>query len=309
MGAAPSPTPSIAGVMPVVEVPFLPDERVDLDGFEQVVAHQVEAEVDGVMFPGFASEFHKLAGEERRQLIRLLLGHLDATADGPTSVISISDHATSIAVREACGAVEAGAQAINLLPPFLFAPARDAIVRHLAAVLKAVAPAPVVIQHAPEQTGGQLTAADLASLAQQHPNLAAIKVESQPPGRLVTALLEQEPALPSLVGYAGLHAIDAVERGAVGLQPGCSFPELYVEFWRRWTTGDQAGARMLHSAMLPYLSAWMQHVELIVAVEKRISMQRGWCDHPTVRAPGWTLDRQELASIDAFLEQFAPWLP
>ena len=300
--------PAIAGVVPVLEVPFHADERLDLYGFERVIDGQVAARVDGVMFPGFASEFHKLTGDERRRLTGLVLEQLDGTRGGPLSIISIPDHATINAVREATWAVESGARAINLLPPFLLGPGRPAIMVHLAAVLKAVAPIPVVIQHAPAQTGGQLTAEVLAALADTHPNLTAIKVESQPPGRLVSALAEQAPPLPSLVGYAGLHAIDALERGAVGLQPGCSFPELYVALTRRWFDGDHAGARELHERMLPYLSAWMQHVELIVAVEKHISVARGWFADATVRAPCWTLDAYERATIDAFLEEFDPWL-
>jgi dihydrodipicolinate synthase/N-acetylneuraminate lyase len=299
--------PDIGGVIPVLEVPFTTAEAPDLDGFRRVIAQQVAAGVHGVMFPGFASEFHKLSGVERRELTAVLLAEL-AGQDAPPAIISISDHAVEVARREAVAAVEAGANAINLLPPFLFGPSRAAILDHLATVLDAVAPTPVVIQHAPAQTGGALLAGDLADLARDHPNLAAIKVESQPPGKLISALLDQDPALPSLVGYAGLHAIDALDRGAVGIQPGCSFPELYVELHARFTRGDRDGAEDLHGSLLPYLSAWMQHVELIVAVEKEISVARGWFPSATVRRPGWELDRREHARIDRFLDEFSAWL-
>lgn len=305
-------SPPLRGVLPVLEVPFTPDERLDLDGFHTVIAAQVAAGVEAVMFPGFASEFHKLAGDERRLLTTELLAALatarEASATAPRTIVSISDHATAVAVREASWAVEAGADAINLLPPFLFGPSPEAIDAHLRAVLRAVDPVPVVLQHAPGQTGGAVTVGGLTAIAEDHPNLRTVKVESQPPGKLVAALSRADPPLHTLVGYAGLHAIEAYERGAVGIQPGCSFPELYVTLDRRWRDGDHQGARALHRTMLPYLSAWMQHVELIVAVEKVISVARGWFASATVRAPGWQLDAAEHALIDRFLEEFDPWL-
>lgn len=302
----------LRGILPVIEVPFTSDERIDHDGFRVTIAKQVAAGVDGVMFPGFASEFHKLAGDERRSLTSTLISDLQAAggAHGPAprAIVSVADHATSVAVREAAWAVEMGADAINLLPPFLFGPSPEAIDTHIRAVLDVVAPVPVVLQHAPAQTGGALTSARVAAIASEHENLRTIKVESQPPGRLVAALTRSDPPLHTLVGYAGLHAIEAYERGAVGIQPGCSFPELYVELDRRWRADDHAGARALHRLMLPYLSAWMQHVELIVAVEKVISVERGWFASSTVRAPGWDIDAAERALIDRFLEEFRGWL-
>jgi len=136
----------------------------------------------------------------------------------------------------------------------------------------------------------------------------SVKVESQPPGRLIAALAAQPQPLPSLVGYAGLQLPDALRRGAVGVQPGCSFVEIYLEIWRRWTSGDQQQAEALHQRLVPYLAYWMQHVNLIVAAEKTISVARGWFASDTCRRPGWQLDAEERAMIDRFLDEFADHL-
>jgi hypothetical protein len=42
--------------------------------------------------------------------------------------------------------------------------------------------------------------------------------------------------------------------------------------------------------MLPWLSYWMQSVELIVAAEKEISARRGLIRTAHCRAPAWRLD-------------------
>lgn len=294
------------GISPVLEVPFHCDGSLDADGFAAVVDNVLAAGAGSVMFPGFAGEVHKLDEDERRTLRRLLLERTRARP-GVTAIVSIPDHATFHAVRRAVEAVRDGAGAINVLPPHLLGPSREAVLDHLRGVLAAVAPVPVVVQYAPAQTGTALDAAALRGLADEHANLAMVKVESVPPGPLLAALASPQAAgrpLAAMVGYAGLQMIDALRRGAVGVQPGCSFTELYVEVWRLWKAGDHVAATALHGRMVPFLSYWMQSVELIVAAEKEISRRRGWFGSAHCRAPGHRLDGEEHAMIDRFCAEF-----
>lgn len=298
----------VRGVSPVLEVPFTEAGEVDYAGFERVVAYVLDAGVTSVMFPGFASEFHKLSEDERGQLTTILLEHTRHNAD-VAAVMAVQDHATKLAVERASRLVEAGADLINLLPPHFLGPAPAAVNAHVRAVLEAVAPTPVVLQYAPNQTGTSLDAAAIAAIARSHPNLRLVKVESTPPGALIAALGAQDPALPAVVGYAGVQLPDAVRRGAVGVQPGCSFTELYVEIWNNLESGSSSVAYELHRRLLPYISYWMLHNELIVAAEKLISVRRGLFASPHCRAPAHELDSEEVTMIDRFLAEFADQLP
>ena len=105
------------------------------------------------------------------------------------------------------------------------------------------------------------------------------------------------------MGYAGVQMPDVLARGAAGIQPGCSFAEVYVELWRRWRA-DQAGFRALHQRLLPYISYWMQGVELIVKAEKVILKRRGLIASDYCRSPAYALDAVELAQIEQFLDEF-----
>lgn len=303
-----SPAPFIEGVCPVVETPFTCDGEVDVDGFERVLGHLLSGGVRTFMFPGFASEFHKLSDTERELLVRTMV-HRVHEVSGAKVVVSVTDHATTLAVSGSRRAVEIGADLINLLPPYQFAPSPEAVHHHVRSVLDAVNPAPVVLQYAPLLTGTSLDAADLARIAAASPNLVQIKVESTPPGRLISALAEQTPSLPSAVGYAGVQLIDALRRGVVAVMPGCSFVELYLRIWDMWSRGDRDGAEELHRRLLPYISYWMQGVELIIQAEKRISMLRGLISSDHCRAPMRTLDSEELDMIDRFLSEFDELLP
>lgn len=293
----------VRGVSPVLEVPFTDSGEIDAAGFRRVVRYVLGTGVTSVMFPGFASEYHKLNDTERRTLTEVLLEET-AGRDDVAAIVAVQDHATRLAVARAKDAVAAGADLINLLPPHFLTPSRAAVVDHIREVLDAVAPTPVVLQYAPTETGTSLDAAAIAAIAVKHQNLKIVKVESSPPGPLIAELAAGDPPMLAVEGYAGVQLPDAIRRGAVGTQPGCSFTELYVEIWRRFAAGDEAGGDELHRRLLPYISYWMLHTELIIAAEKLISARRGLIGSAYCRAPGYQLDGEERRAVDRFLVEF-----
>lgn len=294
------PPAHVTGVCPVIETPFTPKGDIDPDALGALVDHLGTTGIESVMYAGFASESFKLSDAERELLLATVIEH--AHHANIRVVASIPDHATFHAVARARRSVELGADMINILPPHLLAPSASSILQHIRAVLDAVPTTPAILQFAPAQTGTALTPETITRLADDSPNLLQVKVESTPPGRLIAAL-EGSP-LTSLVGYAGVQLPDALRRGAVGVQPGCSFTELYVSFWSLWESENIDAALDLHRRMLPYLSYWMQGVELIVAAEKKISAVRGLIPSHHCREPAHELDTEELAMIDTFLDEF-----
>ena len=303
-----TPGPPVQGVSPVLQTPFTDDGDVDYEGFRRVVRHVMSTGVTSVMFPGFAGEFYKLSEAERTRLTELLIAEA-RDFPGVAVVAAVQDHATRLAVERARWSVAAGADVINLLPPFLLGPSAEHIDYHLRQVLAAVAPVPVVVQYAPTETGTGLSAEALAAIAADHSNFALVKVESSPPGPFITELAELPQPLASLEGYAGVQLPDAIRRGAVGTQPGSSFTEIYVEIWRLFAAGDEAGGRALHGRLLPYISYWMLHTEIINAAEKLISQRRGLIASDHCRAPAHRLDAEEIAMVDRFLAEFQDLLP
>lgn len=294
----------LGGVAPVLQTPFDAAERVDEAGFAAMLDAVIGAGCRAAMFPGFASEFAKLTDAEREALTSLFLARA-AGESGFSAIVSVPDHATVVAARRTHAAVTAGAAAINVLPPHFLSPSRAAVLEHLREVLRAAGETPVIVQLAPALTGSSLDVEAIAALAQEFGNLAWVKVETVPPGRTVAALAALDPPVPSMVGYAGVQLLDALRRGVAGVQPGCSFPELYLRIWSLWQDGREAEAAALHARLLPYIAYWMLDPELIVAAEKLISVRRGWFSSPVCRRPGWQLDAQERARVGAFLDEFA----
>jgi dihydrodipicolinate synthase/N-acetylneuraminate lyase len=300
-------TAIVHGVCPVVETPFASDGTVDHASFDKLIDHLLAIGVRSVMFPGFASEFYKLNDDERERLTFTLVERFHRV-NGAVVVVSVSDHATSLAVSRARQAVDMGADMVNILPPHLLGPSSEAVRAHVHAVLNAIAPTPAILQYAPAQTGTSLNPHNIAEMAISSPNLVQIKVESTPPGQMISALVAEAPTLECVVGYAGVQLIDGLRRGATAVQPGCSFAEIYLRIWELWQAEDYSSAINLHTKLLPYISYWMLDIELIVRAEKRISMLRGLIATDHCRAPSRLLDGEENAMIERFLEEFAEHL-
>src|ERR1700759_3933437 len=86
----------VRGVSPVLSVPFTDTDDIDVDGFRRTVRYVLGTGVRSVMFPGFASEFHKLAEPERAELTRVLLAETRNRPD-VFAIIAVQDHATRLA--------------------------------------------------------------------------------------------------------------------------------------------------------------------------------------------------------------------
>ena len=297
----------ISGIVPIIAATFTQTGSLDEDSFQSLVRHLLTTGASALTLFGLATEFYKLADDDRARMQMLLLAET-SHSESVAGIISITDHSWEVACQRAHGAEAQGADGLMILPPHFLGPSEDAILDHLKRVIGSVK-IPVIVQYAPVQTGVRISPDVFLTLRDALPNADFIKVETQPPGRYVSQLVERSQGrLKSLVGYAGVQMPDVLARGAVGIQPGCSFTEIYVELWRLWQT-DQPAFLVLHNKLLPYINYWMQGVELIIKVEKVILKKRGLLASDYCRGPAYTLDEHELIQIENFMTEFAEWLP
>jgi 4-hydroxy-tetrahydrodipicolinate synthase len=296
----------ISGIVPILAATFTDSGDLDEDSFQALVRHLMTTGASALTLFGLASEFYKLPDSERAQMQNIFLGET-CRSESVAGIISITDHSWEVAIRRARDAEAQGADALMLWPPYFLGPGEEAILEHLKRVIGSVK-IPVIVQYAPVQTGVKISPGAFLELREALPNADFIKVETQPPGRYVSQLIERSQGkLKALVGYAGVQMPDVLARGAAGIQPGCSFTEIYVELWRRWQT-DKVEFQTLHNQLLPYINYWMQGIELIIKVEKVILRRRGMIASDYCRSPSYALDEGEYQQIVRFLDDFAEWL-
>ena len=296
----------ISGIVPIVAATFTSSGTFDEDSFQSLIRHLLVTNASALTLFGLATEFYKLADDDRARMQVLLLAET-SRSESVGGIVSITDHSWEVASQRARAAEAQGADGLMLLPPYFLGPSEDAILEHLKRVIGSVK-IPAIIQYAPVQTGVRISPDVFLKLRDLLPNADFIKVETQPSGRYISQLVERSNGrLKSLVGYAGMQMPDVLARGAVGIQPGCSFTEIYVELWRLWLS-DNSAFLHLHRRLLPYINYWMQGVELIIKVEKVILKRRGIIASDYCRSPAYTLDEREQLHIDQFISEFSKWL-
>jgi dihydrodipicolinate synthase/N-acetylneuraminate lyase len=282
---------ALTGIIPILPTPFTPTGAVDDEGFTRVIDTTIADGVDGICMFGLASEYYKLSDAERTQLVQLLVRHANERCP---VIVSIVPHSTHLAVAEAVRAVEAGVDALLVLPPFFLAPSLDSIAQHIEAIASAV-PVPVIVQYAPLQTGRTIDAQVFAQMHRRQENISHVKVDMVPSGPMISTLRLQ--GLQSLVGYMGLHLPEDFSRGVGGVMPTVSVCPLFVKLWRLLSE-DPKEARLLHQQILPLLNFMMQSIEFLLASEKELLIRRGILSSSYRREPTIFLDSSQLEELD-----------
>jgi len=293
----------LEGVFPIVATPFRDDGSPDLGDLARLVDFIVGAGVDGIVFPGVASEFETLKPDERRMLVEAV-----AEANGgrvPFVVgVSSADAATSEALAKHAKTVGAAA-VMAMLPPSL-KDSPDAQIdyyRRIAAV-----GVPIILQNAPLPAGCGLAPERAAEIVAAVPGVAYIKEETLPCGQRITGLLTLAPkGLKGVFGGAGGRYItDELARGACGTMPACELSDLHVKQFAAHRDGDAAGVRRWFDRMLPLLN--FQAV-FRMAMTKEVLKRRGVIRATHVRAAGPTMDAGDLRELDAILDGLRDLLP
>ncbi|HEI8866800.1 dihydrodipicolinate synthase family protein [Serratia sp. AKBS12] len=292
---------NIAGVNPIVAMPFKANGETDPQSFIHLLEHLAATGVQGMTLFGIASEFPKLEERERERLAEIFINELAGAS--LYRAISITDHSSEVAVKRARHYQKLGADALMLLPPFFLQPSPQAIQQHIFAVLEAVE-IPVMVQYAPGETGLPITPQQLADVAARYPH-AVFKIECNPPVDYTREFLQLAPQANVLNGYAGLYMLQILAAGGKGVMPGCSFSEVYLSIFRHWQGGEVERAQQLHQALLPYIQRWMSHCEYIIQIEKTILHRRNIIATDYCRHPGWQLAPEDHQMIDQFLNRFS----
>lgn len=289
----------LKGICPIVAAPFTADGAVDYDSLQSEVQWLADQGCQGVTMFGIASEYYKLSDDECERMMRVVVDV--CRKNGIASIISVTQHATELAVQRAKLYQDSGADALMLLPPFFMKPGAGFIYEHMKKVCNAV-DIPVVVQYAPEQTGVAIAPDVLAKLQNDCRTQIYYKIECKPAGGYISTLLkETDNTAKIFIGNAGYQFIECFDRGAIGAMPGASMCDLYLDIYNNYCSQNRAQAMQLHgSVLLPFLNHIRQNVEMIIAYEKRTLCRRGVIATDYCRKPGFATD----AVFDALYDEF-----
>ena len=293
----------LEGVFPIVATPFREDGSADVADLRRVVEFVVEAGVDGVVFPGVASECETLDAAERRELVAAVAA---AVANRVPFIVGVSAPDGQAAAAHAGQARAVGAAAVMAMAPATMRERFDAQVAYYRRI--ADERVPIVLQNAPSPPGCGLPPERIAEIVDAVPAIQYVKEETLPCGQRITRLLAIHPArLVGIFGGAGGRYItDELARGACGTMPACELADLHVAQFRAHRAGDEAKVRRLYERMLPLLN--FQAV-FRMAMTKEVLRRRGVIRSTHVRATGPTLDDGDMRELDQLAARIADLVP
>src|SRR5262245_30962834 len=295
------------GVFSISPTPFAPDGALDLDSLDHLVEFYLARRVHGLTLLGIMGEAPKLSPAESRAVVRRAVARV---AGRVPIVVGVSSPNLSALAALANDSMAAGAAGV-MVAPMSGIVGDDALVAYMASVIGAIdAGTPVVYQDYPQATGVTLTVEAFHRMVEVFPQLVMLKHEDAP-GLTKLSRIRAEAAragrrhVSILVGNNALYYPQELARGADGAMTGFSYPEMLVEVYERFATGDRDGAEDVFDVYLPLLRYEAQP-GIGLAVRKELLARRGALASPTVRAPGLALspdDRRELDRLVTRLER------
>ena len=278
----------IKGICPIAPAVYNDRGEVDIADYMNCCEKLIGLGAQTLTLFGIAGEYYKMEPEEEKELISATVKVCHDCGAG--AIVSNTKHSTHSAVRRAKEIEDSGADCMMVLPPFFLKPAGAMLFEHLDALCDAVK-MPLMIQYAPDQTGVAIPPDTLARLAEKHRNLMYFKIECKPPGAYISSLSKMLPSDRKIfVGNAGFQMIEGFKRGAYGVMPGPSMPDIYRKIWDALLAGNEAEAQRIHDKLNSLLNHIRQNVEMIIYFEKRILKKRGLIKSDYCRKPAFVSD-------------------
>lgn len=291
------------GVITVLFTPFTSRGPIDGPALAAEVDFAVACGVQGLAFPGIASEAAYLSTDERRRGLEVVV---DCSQHRVPVLAGVSGSNARDAVALARHATETGADGLMVMAPDRL-PGDDGDVLSYFSAVADTSPLPLLLQSAPAPLGSPLTATELTELLRLLPTARYLKQELAPtPHRVAAAHDAFGTRLDGIFGGAGgLHAVEEFCRGASGSMPGPHLADIAVGVWQALASGNEPAARNLHKALLPAL---VRAQLLGPRFGKAVLVRRGVFASDRVRSGGSAPDAHDDRELAIILDELRPFL-
>lgn len=292
----------IEGIVPIVPVPFLPDDRIDEESLRSVVDFCVEGGAAAVCLPAYASEFYKLTEPERVRVVQVAVEQ----SAGRVPVIGQANHASAGAALELARRMEeGGADMISIAAPRVFGLAEADLLRYFRRICAGLR-GPLLVQDF-NPGGATVGAAFARQLRADCSNFRYLKLEDPMMGpRIREIVAATEGEIGVLEGWGGMYMLELLPAGICGVMPGTPLLRILDRVFRRYRSGDWSGAYAEFRTALPFVVFTLQHMELFLHVEKRLLQRMGVIRHAHVRDATLTLDPDSEDYADRLIAELLP---
>lgn len=293
---------NIAGVLPIVQTPFLDDGDIDFEALGGEIDWALAHGSDG-LGTGMVSELLKLTAGERRELAHKLV---EFTAGRGPVFMGVGAESTRQALAYARDAEAAGCDAVMATPPMTGRVSEAGLSGYFRALADGVS-VPVIVQDASGYVGQSIPMRVYVELLDRYgPEKILFKPEASPIGPNLSALRDATGGRARIFeGSGGIFLIDSYRRGIAGTMPAVEMVDAIVAVWRALARGDDERAYRIAAPIGAIVALQLQAgLDGFLAIEKHLLVKRGVLPSTRRREPfGWELDAETAAEVERLLAQ------
>lgn len=240
------------GVATAIITPMFEDGSVDYESFKRLIDWQIEQGVNAIVSVGTTGEGSTLSDEEHKEAMKFTV---DYVAGRVPVIAGTGSNDTAYAIQLTEYACEIGADAMLLVTPYYNKATQEGLYQSFKAIAEH-STKPCILYNVPGRTGCNLLPATVLRLAQDVPNIVAVKE--------ACGNLSQVAELCALCGdlidvYSGNddQILPILSLGGSGVISVLSdiMPAETVEMCEAFWRGDMKRAQELQLGLLPLINA------------------------------------------------------
>lgn len=223
--------------------PFLQDGSVDYRTLKKLVEYQLDNGADFLCILATTAETPCLTREEKDKITELV----KEVNHGRVKILKYcGGNNTSAVIDEIKSSDWSGIDGILSICPYYNKPSQEGLYQHFKAIAK-VSPLPLVMYNVPGRTGVNMKAVTQVRLANDCPNIVAVKEAS---GSLeqIDEIIKNKPADFDVISGDDALTFSMIASGAVGVISviGNALPKEFSRMIRLEFNGEYKSARIIH---------------------------------------------------------------
>jgi 4-hydroxy-2-oxoglutarate aldolase len=244
-------TSALKGILLPTTTPFDLDGHIATSAITSNIKEWSARGVIGFVVLGSTGERVHLDEREYLDVIEVSRAATDSVL-----IVGAGQQSTVNTITEIKSAARAGAEAVLVITPYFYRPAitQETLINYYTAVADG-APVPVLLYSMLPLTGIKIEPETVARLS-EHPNIIGVKDSSNDVAGF-RRTVELCPGDFAVMTGNGTVLLDALRAGATGgiLAVGCVVPEVCVEIFQAFNSGEDERAEKLQEDLTPLASA------------------------------------------------------
>ena len=178
---------------------FNEDGTLDLASQERLYNNLIENGIDGILVEGSSSEFFAMNMDERREMAKFAIEKVNHRVK---LIIGTSNMVASEISEFSNFCLDAGADAVMILPPYYFHFGPEALLQYYDRLAKEIH-GPIYIYNFPDRTGYEISPQVMVRLAEEFPNIVGCKDTIPGMAHTRDIIKQMKPIRPDFKVYSG----------------------------------------------------------------------------------------------------------